>query len=175
VDDEALGQLFQKFYPKLLLIAEKRIKPDMKDRVEAADVAGTVIRTVLRRIKENKFQFDDEESLSKQLWVITVKRLANKIRAEKTQKRGGGRTRLSLEDCFSPTMEPGPAEAAEFSELIMNISSKLDEVGQRVFELHMAGYKYHEIAEQIGYSTKTVQRKIEIIKDLMKQHFSEEE
>ena len=173
MNEDSLNRIFSEYLPKVVRLAEYNIAPGMKHRIEADDIGATVFRTVFRRISEGKFRFEDEESFWKQLVVITLNRLANKVRDGNAQKRGGGKTKLSIEDLIAIASDPDPSHAAALSEVISIIADQLDETGRRILELRMAEYTYVEISEELGVTPKTVQRRMDIIRDKLSLHFPE--
>jgi RNA polymerase sigma factor (sigma-70 family) len=61
--------------------------------------------------------------------------------------------------------ESSPAEAAMFQDTLGQLLHGLDERARRVCELRLRGYEVREIAEQLGCTRVTVQRKIKHIKE----------
>lgn len=165
MDESDLNEIFTRQWPKLIQLAERKIAHWHKHQVGPETLVVTVMRTVYRRMSEGKFHFDDEESLSKQLYVIMLNRLANKIRDAKTLKRGGGKNALSLNELAVAAKEVDETHLAELEEVIRIVGDQLDESGQKTLEMRLAGYDYVEIASELGCSVKSIQRKMAIIKE----------
>lgn len=165
MDESNLNQIFIRQWPILIELAERKIASFKRHQVGPETLVVTVMRTVYRRMSEGKFHFDDEESLSKQLYVIMLNRLANKIRDAKAQKRGGGRNALSLDELAVVAQQTNETHLAELEEMIQMVGDQLDESGRKTLEMRLAGYDYGEIADELGCSIKSVQRKMVIIKE----------
>jgi len=166
MSEDTIDRLVASYLPKVIRLAEFKIAPGLRHRIEPEDLGGSVMRTVFRRKAEGRFHFEDEESLWKQLVVITLRRVANKVRDAKAQKRGGGRATVTLDEMITTSESPDPSHAAELLEIVSKIGEQLDDVGRCIFEMRMAGYDHAEIAAELKCSTKTIQRKVNLIKQL---------
>ena len=162
-----LDNLFREYLPKIVRLAEHNLAPRYRRLFDADDIGATVVRTVARRIGEGTFEFDDEESLWKQLVTITLRRISNKIRYANAHKRGGGQAPVTLDNLAAIARTPDPSHAVALAEVMTKIGEELDEKGRKVLEMRMANLSYEEIATELSVSERTVGRKIELIKELL--------
>lgn len=168
--DEDLDELFATYLPKIIRLAEYNIDSRYRSKFDADDIAATVFRTVFRRISEGKFQFDDDDSLWKQLVTITLRRISNKVRNENAGKRSINREVGSVDEIrIALSKEPDPSEVAAFLDTIGQIGQQLDDKGLHVLELRMAGCSYSEISEKLGMADRSVGRKVKLIKEALDQ------
>ena len=164
---DELNELFEVYLPKVIKLAEYNISQKYKRVFDGDDIGLTVMRTVVRRMNEGEFNFDDEKSLWKQLATITLRRISNKVRDENAQKRGGGKKVDVLEELYSLSKEPDPSHAVEMLEVVDKVGEKLDDRGKKVLELRMTGCSYVEIAKELGTSERLVGRKLELIRQVL--------
>jgi len=156
------------YLPKIVRLAENNLGARYAANFGADDVAMSVIRTVFRRIQSGDFEFDDDESLWKQLVTITLRRLSNKIRYENADKRSIKKTVNADEDFLvGISREPNPEEAIALMDLLEKIGKRLDDEGKQVLELRMANYSYSETARKLKISDRSVGRKIKLIKEAL--------
>ena len=164
---DELNDLFEVYLPKVIKLAEYNISQKYKRVFDGDDIGLTVMRTVVRRMNEGKFNFEDERSLWKQLVTITLRRISNKVRDENAKKRGGGKKVDVLEDLYSLSKEPDPSHAVAMLEVVDKVGEKLDDRGKKVLGLRMAGCSYAEIAKELSASERMVGRKLELIKQVL--------
>ncbi|MEM7476152.1 MAG: sigma-70 family RNA polymerase sigma factor [Planctomycetota bacterium] len=170
MDNDEIGELLADYLPKLAKLSKYNLDQKFHAKFDPDDIAASVIRTVFRRIQEEKFQFEDDESLWKQLVTITLRRISNRIRDSRAKKRGGGQNSLPLDELqLAVAKEPAPEHAEELVEVMGLLSKQLDEVGMKVIELRMANFTYAEIAEELNVSEKTVSRKLMRAKEVLEQ------
>jgi DNA-directed RNA polymerase specialized sigma24 family protein len=144
------------------------------------DVAICAFTAFLRGVEAGRFsQLEDRNDLWRILVMLTERRAFDQIRAELTTKRGGGHVRGdSALFCTSESgdaegfdqlaaAEPTPAFAVQASEQLQRLLRQLknDEL-QRVAIAKMEGYTNIEIAEQLGKSVSSIERKLSLIRDI---------
>ena len=163
-----LEELFAAYLPRILQLAKYNLDSQLNAKFDENDIAATVMRTVFRRMASGTFTFEDDESLWKQLVVVTLNRIRNKVRHENALKRGGARATESIDEVRDViAKEPDPADAVALVDFVQTICLKLDDVGQKVLELRMGGDSYSEIAMKLGVSDRAVGRKLQLIKQLI--------
>lgn len=113
--------------------------------------------------------------------MIAARKVANQLRDQTRQKRGGGAVRgESVFEAIqygqnSPGIqevlgtEPTPALAAEVAEQCEQLLERLDDDQLReIARLKLEGYTNKEIAKQLSVQTRTVERKLGLIRKLWK-------
>jgi DNA-directed RNA polymerase specialized sigma24 family protein len=114
------------------------------------------------------------------LVMITARKAYNQVRDERAQKRGGGRVRgdsvflgwgVGEEDAaladFAFDDEPTPEIAAELSEECKRLFNLLpDDSLRKIAELKLQGSTTHEIAAQLGLSPRTLERRLQTIRQI---------
>jgi len=173
LSQQDLDRLFEEYLPKLIRLAEGRIASRFKGKFDEHDIAGTVCRSAFRRWKEGRFVFDDDAEFWRLLVTITRRKICNKVRDYNTQSRSIEKEVSEAANSILSTPEPDPADAAAFEESLTILASRLDEQEKYVFTLRMEGREYHEIADLLGVSERTVRRKISVIRQRLEGLFDD--
>ena len=164
---DEITPLLEKYIPQLVRLADLNIGSHLRGKVEADDVVASACRTFLRRYGSRSFRVDAEADVWKLLVAISLNKVRQKARRLSAEKRDIRREcsveRLDLVQ--SLRTPPGPAEAAEFADLVTVVASALDRVAAQVLQLVLEGETRAEIAEHLGISTRTVSRKLAVIRD----------
>src|SRR5262249_14252853 len=131
-----------------------------------------------RGAEQGRFpRLDDRDDLWRVLLTITVRKAADLRQAQRRLKRGGGKVRgesafegpdrdeeRGMEQVLSD--EPGPELAAEVAERCRELWAALEDGPLRsVAVWKMEGRTNAEIAELLGCSLATAERKLALIRD----------
>ena len=119
----------------------------------------------------------DRDDLWRLLLVITARKAARLIGRETRQKRGGGKVRSASDLAHADAAnedatlaeamahEPSPEFAAEVAEECRRLLERLgDDNLRNIAIMQMDGYTVEEIANRTGLSTRSVYRKLAIIR-----------
>jgi DNA-directed RNA polymerase specialized sigma24 family protein len=173
-DPAAAQQLWERYFHRLVWLARRRLRSAAPPAGDEEDVALSAFASFCRGVEAGRFpQLDDRDSLWKILVVLTARKASHLLRDEGRQKRGGGRASLDagieggalLQQVLS--REPTPEFAAEVAEQYQRLLARLgDPELIRVAGLKMEGYTNDEIAGQLDCTTRTVERRLRIIRGL---------
>jgi DNA-directed RNA polymerase specialized sigma24 family protein len=177
-DQEAIRQLWQRYFPRLVGLARQRLRGSPARQGEAEDVALSAFDSFCRGAEQGRFpDLFDRDDLWRLLVVITARKAANLLKRERRQKRGGGVVTFSdlPEDPggsgppFADLLgrEPDPQFAAQAAEEARRLLAALgDPVLQSVAVWKMEGRTNEEVAALLGRSLPTVERKLRLIRAL---------
>ena len=183
-NDEAAQQLWNRYFQKLVRLARARLGGFRRRAVDEEDVALTAFDSFCRGAGNGRFpKLSDRNELWHLLIVITARKVIDVRQHEKRQKRGGGDVRgesafldaageselnAGIELVVGP--EPTPAFAAEVAEQARRLLEALpNQVLRDVAVWKMEGDSVEEIAERLGCSTRTVDRKLDVIRSIWKE------
>jgi RNA polymerase sigma factor (sigma-70 family) len=126
------------------------------DREESRDlVQDTMLKALIYREK-----FRENTNLKGWLFTIMRNTFINNYRKNRRTKQLSEQTKDYL---FQSTEDEHtfnrPHENMEFNEIWKNVNNLKDEL-LTPFKMHSSGYKYHEIAEQLGIPIGTVKNRI---------------
>jgi DNA-directed RNA polymerase specialized sigma24 family protein len=177
-DDRAAEAIWQQYFDKLVRLARRKLEGMPRRAVDEEDVALSAINSFCARAADDRFaRLNDRHDLWKLLVTITARKALAQQKRHRTQKRGGGNVRGDSifmrpdDDRRDAGMaqvlgsEPSPELAAMVAETCKDLLERLgDESLQTVARLKMEGYSNDEIAGQLNCTTRTVERKLNLIR-----------
>ena len=179
-DADGQQALCERYFQRLTQLAKQRLERIGARRraADEEDVAISVFESLFRRVEHGQFpQLSSRDDLWRILFTMVDRKSKNQLRHERASKRGSGK--VAGESVFekrtdgddSPgiearveAIEPTGPEIAELSDAIRSAFESLDPEYQRIAELRMQGYTNAEIAEQLGKSVATVERRLRVIR-----------
>jgi DNA-directed RNA polymerase specialized sigma24 family protein len=174
---DAAQALWQRYKNRLVQLAKRRLERIPKRAADEDDIAQNVFISLCRGAAAGRFE--DVKNRDDLWWVllaITKQKSVDLVRREMAQKRGAGRVRfelgigssrggrLSLDQLISG--KPGPEVLVVFEEQSRSLLESLrnDEL-RRIASSRIEGYTVEEIAVQMSVTTRTIERKLQLIRD----------
>jgi RNA polymerase sigma factor (sigma-70 family) len=180
-DHEAARLLWQRYYPRMVALARQKLKGSPPRVADEEDAALSAFDSFCRRAEQGHFpDLKDRDGLWALLVVLTARKAADLLRHHHRQKRGGGQVRgdsaVQLGDDGSPgglddlpAEGPTPEEAALLAEEVEILLQRLrDPQMRQVAVWKLEGYTNAEIAARLVCSEPTVERRLAIIRRLLK-------
>lgn len=147
------------------------VSPGMGD---AEDVAQSAFHAFCRAAADGRaLELADRDDLWRLLATISRHKAIDRIRRELRLRRGGraGVSSQGLEGAEDG--EPSPAETALLRDELAALFERMDAHGDPtlpvVATMRLEGASNEEIAEQLGCTTRTVQRKLHLVERLWRQ------
>lgn len=164
-----LFEKLEEFIPKLLQIARQQISPSLQNKFDEHDAVMSMYGSLIRREREGRFKFADNEELWKLVLVALKRKIYNKVRAEKTVKRSHERvTSFDQNDFFEAvSRDPSPEDVVCFGELIEEIESGIDDKTRRILEEKLSGMTNREIAAKMQVSERLIGRKLVVLRSVI--------
>jgi len=182
-DHEAVRLLWQRYYPRLVVLARQKLQGDRRRVADEEDAALSAFNSFCRRAADGQFpDLKDRDGLWALLVVLTARKAADLLRHDHRQRRGSGMVRgdsalqaaegetgpAGLDDMAGD--EPTPLEAALLAEEVETLLLRLrDPVLRQVAVWKLEGYTNAEIASRLDCSEPTVERRLAIIRRLLKE------
>lgn len=182
-DDEAARLIWNRYFEKLLEVARRRLGRMPRRSFDEEDVAVSVFDSLCNGAEAGRFQeMRDRTDLWKLLVTITRQKAVDRIRRETAQKRGGGGTRgesdfkhgdgddeqMSAIDAMLRE-DPTPEILVAMEEQTQRMLKLLrDDSLRQVAVLKLNGYANAEVADQMSVTTRTVERKLALIRQAWK-------
>jgi DNA-directed RNA polymerase specialized sigma24 family protein len=176
-EQAAIQRLWEAYFRRLVGLARDRLRGVRQRTADEEDVALSAFDSFCRGVERGRFpRLDDCKDLWRLLAVITVRKAFDLARHERSLKHGGGKVRG--ESAFDgPDDEPGieqvlgrepsPEFAALMEEAYRGRLARLpDETFRSVAQWKLEGYTNAEIATQLDCDSRTVERKLGIIRSL---------
>jgi RNA polymerase sigma factor (sigma-70 family) len=181
-DADAARKLWEGYYRRLVGLARKKLRDVPRRDADEEDVALSAFDSFCRGAERGNFpRLEGRDDLWHLLVVITVRKAADLLASRRRQRRGGGKVRgesafagpaaapedRGIEQVVGP--EPTPEFAAAVAEQCRTLLNALPRDQLRSIAVwKMEGHTNREIAEQLGCSLATVERKLALIRDAWK-------
>ena len=170
-DEAAVSTLWQRFLPRLLALSRKTLANRPQRMADVDDAVQSAFASFWKRATDGEFGDElDRHNMWNLLGVITVRKSLRQLRHERAAKRGNGRvltegsllrpdgTQGSLDD-FSGMYSPTELDVNS-TELLQSLDEELREIAV----LRLLGYRNSEIASQLCCSERTIDRKLDVIR-----------
>lgn len=166
-DIAAFEPLWLHFFPRLVGLARKRLcgRAGMTD--DAEDAAHAALISFWSQIRSGEYLQDlCRGSLWNLLATITVRKVGKQLRNEAAARRGEGRvlpaTDLGGTESLADMLSVLPTQELDLlaAELMESLPVEL----QQVAMLRLFGHSTEEIAAQLDWTRRKVQRKLEIVR-----------
>ncbi len=171
-DSDAIQALWKRYFSQLVKVAEAQLRKLPAMTSDGEDVAASVFESIWNGAKAGRFE--NVATLDDVWWCLMVmarNKCIDHHRREHAEKRGGNIRPLSLEgdpgEIFQQLVsaEPDPAYVVAFNEQYFRLLDLLADTQQRnVAVLRVEGHTVEEIAEQLGVSPATVNRKLRVVR-----------
>lgn len=173
-DERAAESIWEAFFRRLIQVARPRLGGLRRVRDEE-DVAVSVFDSLFQGIAEGRFdELTDRDDLWRLLMRLTAQKSVDLVRHETRRKRGGGQVRghsLFESDDLQAGFDQfvGPGKTPEFLALLEEqhqqlLNSLRDDTLRDIAQQRMMGASNQEIAEQLGISLRSVERKLNVIR-----------
>lgn len=176
---EAVARLWASYFERLVVLARRSLRSRPRPAGDEEDLALSAFDTFVRAAQTGRFpRLDDRNDLWQVLFMLTVRKTADVIEKDATQKAGAGRVvplstvwagnSDSSSGGFDPLAEdPDPAEAAAMAEGLERMLALLGDGDlKKVVVCKMEGFSSREIADRLGRSVATIERKLKAVRDI---------
>lgn len=172
--NDAAEHLWKYYFRAVIADARRRVSSLPGRKIEVQDVASSVFTSLWRGARQGRFgRVADRNELWWLLMRLTRNKVANHIRRNTSQKRGGGMAELSLDSENGQTVaatlvspETDPEAAAIFQEEISQFLSRLrDDQMREIAVMKLSGNTNTEIHKALNVSPVTVARKLDFIRE----------
>ena len=175
-DGRAPDVIWQHYFEKLVRLARRRLGDMPRRAADEEDVAISAMHSMFRCVDAGRLpQLNDRDDLWKILVSITARKAIKQQRRHFADKRGGGRVHgesvfgdrsdsAGLEQLLS--REPTAELASQMTETCGELISVLtNEKLRSVVLWKLEGYTNDEIALKLDCTTRTVERKLERVRE----------
>ncbi len=179
-DQEAATQLWEEYFEKLARLARRKLDGLPLRDSDENDIVQSAMYSFYEGAKKHRFDaLRNRDDLWKLLVTITARKVTAKRRKHFAQKRGGGKVRgesifIHGDDEEAEAgignvlgSEPTPELAADLAENCQTLLDRLDdEILRQIALLTLQGYKTEEIAGKLDCTRRTVERKLNRIREI---------
>jgi DNA-directed RNA polymerase specialized sigma24 family protein len=180
-DHDAARLLWQRYFDRLVRVARQKLRGSPRRAVDEEDVAAHAFDSFCRGVERGRFpQMQNRQDLWRLLLKIAAHKAFDQRRRELQQKHGQGKVPLGLTDPHLSSAsdeetllqqlvssEPTPEFAAILAEEWQQLMDRLDNDELRSIALRkLEGYTNDELARKQGCGLRTVERKLQLIRDI---------
>jgi DNA-directed RNA polymerase specialized sigma24 family protein len=175
-DGADIQRLWDRYFQRLVQLAGAKLPGHARRMFDEEDVALSAFHSFCDRVGRGQFpKLDDRDDLWRLLVTITVRKVVDTVRHQTRQKRGGGlvlgesavMSQGSDDEGMTQFLsrEPTPEDAARFTDEYERLLARLgDETLKAIAVRKLEGHSSEEIAAGLGISTRTVDRKLNLIR-----------
>ena len=170
-DDLSAQKLWNRVSPRIQMLARRLIQRFGADAAfDEEDVTVSVFASLYAGLNDKKFpDLQDSESLWKLLSLMTVRKINDRSKQRRAIKRGGdvegdGLAPICV-DCYSDDRPEPSIEAMMADQCRMMLTQLNDPTLERIVLLKLDGFTNDEIADQLQYSRRTIQRMLNLVKE----------
>ncbi len=175
-NNDAADIIWHRFFERLCRYAKSKIYDRHQRLIAPDEIASNAFLALFKGIRENRFEkVRNRDELWQMLTLIAARNAISEQAKLQSQKRGGGKVGGSsafgehgignVQDYVQ--RDPPPEVFVELEELSQRLLRSLpnDEL-RNVAVWRMAGYSNEEIAEKLGKTERTVERKLNLIRSI---------
>lgn len=176
---DAPERLWNRYFDRLVSLARVRMQNQPRRVSDEEDIAISVFETLRLGAENGNFsKISDRDDLWALLITITKRKVVNRVRWETAQKRGGGDVRGESvfwkgdgqSSLWGLDQIAGDTPTPQFLESLCQahehlLSTLQDDVLRTIAVRRLEGYSNDEIADELGVTTRTVRRKLNIIRE----------
>lgn len=181
-DQRAIEGIWAAYFDQLVRFAKTRLPPHWRRVVDEEDIAISAMESFILRLQrpDCPWQLNNRHDLWRILLAIVVRKTVKQNQKQLAQKRGQGtvvgESGIVIGEVKYPTgidqilgKEPSPELALQLvEEFDARLASLRDDTLRSVAIAKMQGQTNREIAESTGISLRSVERKLELIRDKWK-------
>ena len=184
-DQDAAQRLWDRYSSALIEQARNRLGDSPRRVADEEDIAQSVFHNLCRGATSGRFEdIDNRDELWWLLLAITKQKVIDQIRRDSAKKRGSGRvvTESSMKAPgndlgFSLDYLIGETPSPEFLVTLQEQNQRLmmqlrNDTLRRIVVMRLEGYTVEEIAAQMPFGTRTVERKLQLIRSAWAEELS---
>ncbi len=179
-DPQAAQQLWNTYFHRMVKAARAKLHGTPSRMADEEDVALSAFKSFCRGTRDGRFPLlHEHEDPWPLLLALTTHKAIDLVRYERRVKRGGSGLHASTpaspqnqaegEAIFAELIgrEPDPQVALQIAEECQHLLDGISDTILRAITLwKMEGFTTEEIAAELGCTTRTVERKLQIIRRL---------
>lgn len=172
-NEQATEQVWNRYFRRLVGLVRHRLGGRRLGEADEEDVAALAFASFCDGLKHDRFpKMENRDDLWKLLAAIASRKSCDAITRSRRQKRGGGL--VATESAMPGTqgadglIADGPTpefqvSTEEWLDGLLNCLS--DEVEKKIALLRLDGWAMKEIAKELGVSLRTVERRLNMIRE----------
>jgi DNA-directed RNA polymerase specialized sigma24 family protein len=163
----AAQPIWEKYFSRLVRLARMHLNGSPRRIADEEDVVINAFDSFCRGAELGKFpKLDDRDDLWRVLVMITERKAINQVKFVSRKKRTPAGGTVSFIDAeHGQELHPSPWFCARVAELYVELLNDLsDDTLRSIAVWKMEGYLNDEIADKLGCSLRSVERKLALIR-----------
>ncbi len=173
--NQAAAEIWKAYSHQLLVLARNHLNGRIRLREDENDVLQSMYKSFCQRLQRGRFTFENREDIRKLLVAMTRNKARKAARRHQRENRDVRREQHA-QSADSTSMqqlidlitraETTPTQAAMFTDTLQRLLDILPQDRMRhIVTWKLDGYTNEEIARQLGCVVRTVERKLEVIRE----------
>ncbi len=166
---DAARVLWARYEVRLIALVASRLNRKYRDGIAPEDVVQSAMGSFFRVTRAGappSIKLESAASAWNILATFVRRKLSRALERETALKRGGGRTRVSLDDLERDTSETHVTDDAD--EILADVHSLLNQDQIQLLELLLENATQKEIAAHLGVDERTVRRRITAMREVFR-------
>ncbi len=174
-DPASAERLWGEYFERLRLFAGRKLSQVSNRSKDDEDIALSAFKSLCNGAIDGKFpKLTDRNSLWPLMALIAARKVYDAATHERRQKRGSGRERIESElsgegeEQFGFDLilskQPTPEDEVLMQEACNHLLESLSPEDQKLVQLKLEGHSNDAIASLLGVATRTVERKLSVIR-----------
>jgi len=180
-EKEAASKVFHRYSRRLIALAQQRLEPQIRSKLDPEDLLQSVFRSFFTRQAAGTMEeLETWDHLWNTLVLITLRKCRRKLRFFHEAKRdvqrevpGEARADESATSWEPPAEDPTPWEAAILTETVEILMAQFKGRNREILALWLQGCTAPEISRQLGCTERAVFRLQARVKQLLGQMHAE--
>lgn len=172
--EQAVTEIYNRFIDDLIRKATKNLDPKLRAKVDPESAVHSAYHSFCVRQQREEFSLHNWGQVYALLATITLRKCLNRNRYHHQQRRNET-DHVAFEDWQQAERGPSPEDEAINKELLDKSLAAFNDDYRRMIDLYMQGNTTDQVAEEIGFSTRMVQRIVEQFQKRLRQMFEHEE
>lgn len=166
-DASAAAEIYRRYAPRLMRIADRLIGSRIGQRADADDALQSAFRTFFVRVLNGQFGVSQAGQLWRLLSTIVQHKVQRLVERHTAARRDVGREELAPLSGAVASTDDVPESALLLDEEVQSLLKRLPTRDGEMLCLALAGVPYSEIAAEIACSVHTVRRVMNRCGDLL--------
>ena len=182
-NQEVANHLWQNYFARMVRLARSQLQENNRRFADEEDVAISVFESFCRAAENGRFpDLADRDSLWRLLVRMTSRKIIDRRRYDGRQRRGSGKVvgesvLKGVHEQDNPQLmselignEPSPEFVAEMTEQFQLLIQNLEDPQLKQLAIgKMEGFSNEEMADKLGCSLRTVERRLRLIREKCRQ------
>jgi len=172
-DHLPMQKLFDLYATRLIALANQKLSPSMRQRLDGEDIVQSVYRSFYRRASDNQYTLESDGQIWRLLAAITLCKVQRYVEFHTAQKRSILREvraeELTIEIASDGlTGTPDELDVVAAADVLEHTLAELDDLQKRIIRLRISGETVSDIARLTLRSERTVRRLLKSVAEKLK-------